>query len=163
MTALAKEMVDSAEEVYPQRLVTYCDWRLYIGERDRCGESDYELLRNGTFESTAAAPIFDLVRRYCEACLNRLGKRLNHQLEALEGSDGDGFAFTLTRFDRSCRRLLFFSEVDGFPDEGTQLEAEIRAYMRKTYRQLRRHLELSENPGAEDASLVLRRMERAWS
>ena len=145
-----------------ESLKTYGDWVSLIEDIDYCDDSTYGLLASGTFEEGAASRMFNLVQGYCSRCVNKLTASLIEMLNRLEFSDIDGAVVVIKRYSASCKRLLFFESIEGFPSEGEQLAAEIREYTRTVFRKLKADYEQQGTiPGDEMAYQMTKRL-REW-
>ncbi|MBQ9004331.1 MAG: hypothetical protein IJ087_21025 [Eggerthellaceae bacterium] len=143
-------------------LATYGDWVALLADAKRCDKEHFDLLRSATFEPGASARVFMLVQAYCTRCLNALSRSLENALRQIDPRDADSFQLLCMRYSEGCRRLMFFEEVEGFPDEGRLLAEEISSHVAQVLRTLRKDCERQDSSAASDMAYRLARLEREW-
>lgn len=98
--------------------------------------------------------------------INREGRRLSRELEAIAANDTDGIILLCTRYADSCERLLFFIGVQGMPEhEGGQLAAQIRGHVAGVLHSVANGIGSGGGDGSatvDDTIYAITRLERRW-
>ena len=145
----------------------YGDWRSLLENADSCPPGLEHALQRGEIPTGAVPQVFELIRRFCERMINREGRRLSRELEAITANDTDGIVLLCTRYAHSCERLLFFTGVQGMPEhEGGQLAAQIRGHVQGVLHSVANGIGSGSDSGgsaiADDMTYAITRLERRW-